>query len=178
MKRWFTSDLHFDHKSIMKFCPETRKYESTDQMNRAIIANWQSQVNPEDQVYILGDMFFCKAEKAVSILQQLPGHKHLIYGNHDKVIQSNSELRSYFTSISNYKEISVDDKDIILFHFPIWEWNKIHRGAYHLYGHVHGRSVVPGRAMDVGIDTRIDNMLWSWEEIDTKLRKLEIRDHH
>lgn len=178
MTDWFTSDLHFWHKNILKFCPNTRKYETVEEMNRAIIKKWNEQVAPEDNVYILGDVFFCNAGQAIEILSQLPGHKHLILGNHDQVIKDNATVRSFFDSISEYKVITRSGKKVVMFHYPIWEWDKMHYGSYHLYGHVHGNSSVPGRAMDVGIDGREDNGLWSWEEIDARLGKLEIRDHH
>lgn len=178
MKHWFSSDLHFGHKGILQFCPNSRPYASVEEMNQALIKNYQEQVSPEDHVYLLGDIFFCRADPAIEIIKQLPGHKHLIYGNHDKVIRSNSTLRSYFTSISDYKEIKVEGRDVVLFHYPIWEWSRIQYGSYHLFGHVHGNTTVPGRAMDVGIDTRLDGKLWSWEEIDTILNTREIRAHH
>ncbi len=28
---------------------------------------------------------------------------------------------------------------IVLCHFPIAEWNGFHKGAYHIYGHIHNR---------------------------------------
>src|SRR5210317_289025 len=181
---WFTSDTHFGHKNIFTFCPKTRKGGTIEEHDEFLIKTWQEQVAPQDRVYHLGDMFFCRSQRALSILKRLPGQIHLIYGNHDKVIKSNHDLRKMFTSISDYKEINLDNIKICMFHFPIYEWYQIHRGSFHLYGHVHGnRSVaaaVPGRAMDVGIDTRPtgDMKLWSWEEIKSILEKREIRTHH
>ena len=63
---------------------------------------------------------------------------------------------------------------------PIFEWNRMHHGSYHLFGHVHGSQTIPGRAIDVGIDNRPqkDMGLWSWEELDKILSKREIRMHH
>lgn len=183
-KVWFTSDTHFGHKNIKKFCPNTRKGNDIDEHDRMLIANWQSKIAQNDRVYHLGDMFFFGHEKALKVLDQLPGQIHLIYGNHDKVIKSNKTIRDRFTSVSDYKEIYLDgvygNQKVVLFHFPIYEWHQIHRGSYHLYGHVHGSVQVPGRAMDVGIDTRPngDMMPWSWEEVDAILSKREVRSHH
>lgn len=178
MKKWFTSDNHFWHKNIMKFCPETRKFNTVEEMNRGMIARWQEQVAPEDEVYILGDVFFCHADEAERILQQLPGRKHLILGNHDQVIRDNAKLRDHFESIHEYRSITVDGIKVVLFHFPIVEYDKMHYGSYHLYGHVHGKYQHPGRAMDVGIDTRTDNGLWSWDEVNAILSKRPIMSHH
>lgn len=177
-KIWFTSDTHFGHKNILKFCPESRPCSSIEEHDQKLIENWQRLVAPNDRVYHLGDFFFCNAVRARSILAQLPGKIHLIYGNHDKVISSNYDIRTKFESISDYKEIYLDKIKICLFHFPIWEWHRIQHGSFHLYGHVHNSVKLPGRAMDVGIDTRTDMNLWSWEEIKKLLEKNEIRAHH
>jgi calcineurin-like phosphoesterase family protein len=179
-KVWFISDTHFGHKNIQKFCPNTRKGADIAEHDRILIANWQSQVAQHDRVYCLGDMFFCDSRRAMSIMDQLPGQIHLIYGNHDKVIKSNKDLRDKFTSINDYKEVDLEGIKVCLFHFPIYEWYAIGRGSFHFYGHVHGSVQVPGRAWDVGVDTRPDGdmKLWSWEELKRMMLAREIRHHH
>ena len=179
-KVWFTSDTHFGHKNIQKFCPNSRKGKDIEEHDRILIHNWQNQVAQHDRVYHLGDFFFCDGRRARNILDQLPGQIHFIYGNHDKVISSNKDIRDKFTSISDYKEINLDGIKLCLFHFPIYEWYAIGRGSFHLYGHVHGSVQVPGRAMDVGVDTRPDGdmKLWSWDEVKRTLMAREIRTHH
>jgi len=185
-KIYFTSDNHFWHKNIRKFCPTTRQGETVEEMNALMIQKWQSQVEPEDIVYMLGDVFFCRAEEAIAIMDRLPGQKFLVYGNHDKVIQSNSTLRSKFVSVADYREINIDGKRLVLFHYPMYEWHKIHHGSYHLYGHIHSRyghlqhPGIPGRCMDVGIDSRpkSDMTLWTWEEVDAILSQRPVRAHH
>lgn len=178
MTTWFTSDTHFGHHNIIKFCPDTRKYASADEMDEAMIAKWNSQVKNDDTVYLLGDVFFHKLDTALKIIRRLNGKIHLIWGNHDQVIAKNPELQAEFASVQHYLDLTIDGVAIVLFHFPIYEWNKMHRGSYHLYGHVHGKVQVPGRAMDVGSDTYPDNGLWSWEEVHAKLKDIEIRPHH
>ena len=177
---FFTSDTHFGHKNILKFCPQSRPVKDVEEHDWRLIKNWQEQVAPQDRVYHLGDFFFCNGDRARRILDQLPGQIHFIYGNHDKVISSNHDMRARFASVSDYKELRIDDIKVCLFHFPIYEWHHIHYGSFHLYGHVHGSVQVPGRAMDVGVDTRPDGdmRLWSWEEVKVRLLKREIRTHH
>lgn len=53
-------------------------------MNQTLINNWNSRVNPEDVVYVLGD--FCFGGKAFleEVLSQLNGNIVFIKGNHDK----------------------------------------------------------------------------------------------
>ena len=71
MTTWFTSDLHFSHARLLELCPNTRGYATIEEMNAAIIKKWNEQVLPDDVVYILGDVFFCKADTAIEILEQL-----------------------------------------------------------------------------------------------------------
>ncbi len=188
---WFTSDNHFSHKNISNFCPRTRPDKDPDTMNEKMITVWQEQVQPQDRVYLLGDVFFCNAHNAATLLDRLPGQKYLVYGNHDKVIRSNKHLRDRFVSVEEYKEIVVEGVQVVLFHYPILEWNRCHRGAYALFGHVHGqydRHPITSRyrTMDVGIDSRPHDSnkdkplysLWSWREVNSILKDREIMTHH
>jgi calcineurin-like phosphoesterase family protein len=77
---FFTADLHFDHKNIIEYCQ--RPYKSVQEMNEALIANWNDVVNKGDEVYILGD-FSLSTKNLPDIATQLNGHKYLIPGNHD-----------------------------------------------------------------------------------------------
>lgn len=190
-KIFFTSDNHFSHENILKkFCPNTRQGSDSEEMNQLMIKAWQTQVMPDDIVYMLGDVFFCSCTDAINILDQLPGQKFLIYGNHDKVIRNNLSIRKKFAWIGEYNEIDLfsgnDRRKVILFHYPMYEWNRMYQGSYHLYGHIHSRygeqphPIIGGRCMDVGIDSRpkSDMTLWSWEEIDQILSKREIRQNN
>lgn len=178
-KIWFTSDNHFFHKNILKFSRATRIGDTVEEMNDKMIEIWNSQVAMADTVYMLGDFSFGSEEKTVSILGQLNGRLHLVRGNHEHWIGPTSS--TFFEWIKDYAEITIDGQKIVMFHFPILEWNRMHHGAFHLYGHVHGGLQVPGRAMDVGIDARHeqrDMKLWSWEEVKARLSKETIRTHH
>lgn len=178
MKTWFTSDLHFGHNNIIKFCPDTRPFADANDMDEKLIAKWNSQVAPNDVVYIVGDVFFHKANKAQAIMDRLNGTIHLVFGNHDYMIKKNPDLLNRFASAQDYLVLHLEGIEVVLFHFPIFEWYNMHRGAFHLFGHVHGAATVPGRAMDVGIDTRDDYGLWSWDEVKANLSAKEIRPHH
>ena len=190
-KVWFVSDTHFSHKNILKFCPSTRQGKDYEDHDEILIRNWQQQVQPQDRVYMLGDIFFCDAVRARSIMRRLPGQKHLVYGNHDKVIQSNKDLRDMFESVADYKELTIDGQHVVLFHFPQMEWNRMHRGAFCLFGHVHGSldnhsMVTSARTMDVGVDARPNGethadgsmTLWGWDQVKRVLERRAVRTHH
>ena len=59
------------------------------------------------------------------------------------------------SSARTYLKLQLDEIDntLILFHYPINEWDGCHKGWYHLYGHLHDRLAdIPGRALNVGFD--------------------------
>lgn len=47
---YYTSDVHLYHKNIIRSC--VRSFESIEEMNSAIIQNWNKRVNDKDTIYI------------------------------------------------------------------------------------------------------------------------------
>lgn len=176
---FFVSDNHFFHKNIQRYCPKTRFGKDVEEMNELMIAAHNAKVPENGTVYFLGDFSFGTAEQTQGVIRRLNGHKHLIYGNHDKIIKNDHVAQRMFESVQDYKEINVEKTRVILFHFPMREWNQMHRGSYHLFGHVHGGfdHQPHGRSMDVGIDTRTDMAPWSWEEVHRVISKREVLRH-
>ena len=80
---FFTSDCHFDHANIIKYC--SRPFETAEEMNRQLILNWNKVVSWDDTVFILGDFCFGQRTRWEKILPQLNGYKYLVLGNHDKL---------------------------------------------------------------------------------------------
>lgn len=129
---YYISDTHFGHEKIISMCE--RPFENVDEMNEAIITNWNSVVRDDDDIYFLGDFARSNAEK---YLKRLNGKKHLIIGNHDGKLLKNPNARAYFESIDPYLKIIDDQYNVVLFHYPICEWDGFFRDTIHLYGHVH-----------------------------------------
>lgn len=77
---YVTSDLHFGHNK--PFIYEPRGFSSVDEMNNTIVENWNSIINWNDDVYILGDLMLNDNETGLKLLNQLNGRLHLIRGNH------------------------------------------------------------------------------------------------
>lgn len=132
MKTFFTADLHFGHKNIIRF--DNRPFTSVEEMDEALIQNWNSRVSDEDLVYILGDISWYDDAKTCEIFSRLKGRKVLIKGNHDRI---HGNIRKFFEEVTSYKEITLDGKHIVLCHYPIVFFNKHHYGSYMFYGHVH-----------------------------------------
>lgn len=79
---FITSDLHFGHLNIIDFCD--RPFETVEQMNAGIIAQWNSVVRPLDNVLVVGDVCMGKLDETLPLVNKLNGHKVLIPGNHDR----------------------------------------------------------------------------------------------
>lgn len=148
---FFTSDTHFDHESIIHL--SNRPFKSVDEMNEALIANWNAVIGPKDTVWHLGDFSMGSNQRASVFADRLNGSIHLMEGNHDhKTVR---DCASSFASIDLMKTISVDSQRIVLCHYPMREWDKAWRGSWHLFGHVHGRldNEPFSKSMDVGVDS-------------------------
>lgn len=179
-RTWFISDTHFGHANIIGHQPIQRgHFPTADAMDEAMIDRWNFLVNKNDTVYHVGD-FGWKVSQSVEILKRLNGKKILIPGNHDKKEIKNQEFTKHFQLIApySYLELDIEGVRVVFSHFPIWEWNQIHRGAIHLHGHLHGKPHgIPGKILDVGADNQ-DLAPISMEEVMAIMNTLPLRDHH
>ena len=50
---FFTADTHWGHRNIIRYCQ--RPFADVDEMNEALITNWNSTVGKDDIVFHLGD---------------------------------------------------------------------------------------------------------------------------
>ena len=148
---WFTSDTHFGHVNIIKYCD--RPFESIELMNETIVSNWNAIVRPGDRVYHLGDVCFMQPYEAGKLLSRLNGQIYLVKGNDDKE-RFLSSCSKRFVWVKDYFELSVGKQKIVLSHFPFLAWNKSHHGSWSLHGHCHGNLPDDPYALriDVGVD--------------------------
>ena len=154
MKTWVTSDLHLGHTNIQKFCPSTRsRFSNVDEMNETMVREWNELVSVEDKVFILGDVAFLPARRAVELLKEMNGTKILIEGNHDRKLVKDPAFRKCFSEIHQYLRYNYQGQLVIMFHFPIFDHDQAARGSIMLHGHRHGNPTnLAGRIMDVGFD--------------------------
>lgn len=151
MNIYATSDLHFHHKKILEY--ESRPFSSIAEMNETLIENWNQLVKPEDTIYIIGDFSFGREQETQNLLERLKGKKHLIFGNHDKL---SPKCLSKFESSSIYRELKYKGHTFVMFHYPIYSWNKKHHGSIHLHGHTHSRPMEfkHPNLINVGVDVQ------------------------
>ena len=110
MKIFVISDTHLNHTNIIKYC--NRPFSSVEEMNKAIIDNWNNTVGPDDYVYMLGDFCLGGVETVKELCSQLNGHKILIKGNHDHC--SNKVYREAgFETVVNIPEISKEISPVL-----------------------------------------------------------------
>lgn len=152
---WLISDTHWGHKNIIEY--SKRPFSSIEDMDEALIKNWNALVQPNDDVWHLGDFAFMKYMQFTTVLRRLNGKINVVLGNHDKVIIENKKdllTSNLLNSIQDYKEVKYEGKNLILFHFPIKSWNKKHHGAIHCFGHVHSAIPAFAKSVDVGVDNK------------------------
>lgn len=134
MKKFAIGCTHFGHKNCIKF--DNRPFSSIKNHDDALVKNWNSVVGVNDEVYHLGDIFYATTkENTLDILDRLNGKIHLIRGNHDQ--ETLKRAKNKFESIQDYIRIKHKGSEICMFHYPILEWDKCHRGLIHLHSHVH-----------------------------------------
>lgn len=158
---YFTSDTHFFHSNIIKL--SKRPFDNYEAMHESLIYNWNNKVKEKDDIYILGD--FSHKGKGIEVnetLKRLNGKKYLIKGNHDGFLNDDDFDESLFEWIKDYYVMRYEKHKIVLFHFPILEWDGYFTEAIHLYGHVHNSrksasqykrlEILGRRALNVGVD--------------------------
>lgn len=163
---WFTSDLHFNHHNAIGY--SNRPFANVEEMNEALISRWNSKVQDDDLVYVLGDLTLGKYSDMIPIVSRLRGRKILLQGNHDKLSRA-QYLKLGFLDVFQEVVIKLGNTRIRLSHFPykptFWQslWlpakakkyshrRPINRGGWLLHGHTHSKRKIRGRMIHVGVD--------------------------
>lgn len=148
-KLFFTSDTHWGHSNIIKFC--NRPYESVEEMNEKLIENWNSVVPEDGIVFHLGDFAFGGYPLWKSVCERLNGKKHLIVGNHDmKNLRAGAE--ALFDSVNMQLQLNIDGRAVYLNHYPFLcyggAWRNADNAVWQLFGHVHSGPDSAGKDSD------------------------------
>lgn len=140
-RKFYIADLHFGHGNLNTKM-DKRGFESVEEMNEYMIKQWNSVVHCGDEVYILGDLFWCVENKddIIHILNRMKGKKYLIRGNHDDrwIKAFDNDKYHSFKWIKDYAEIKDNKRRVILSHYPMMSYNhQFHDNTYMLHGHIH-----------------------------------------
>lgn len=161
---YYWADPHFGHKRIIELC--YRPFSSTEEMDDALIDNYNSYVCKDDTVAWLGDTFFMSVAGAKRIMDRLNGRKVLIWGGHDKSFSA--MLRMGFSAVALQMDVLIADRVCTLCHFP-YPSTRLHdteeedgrfvklrplkkRGQVLIHGHTHLKEKFSGTMIHVGVD--------------------------
>jgi calcineurin-like phosphoesterase family protein len=152
MKVYFSSDTHYFHDNIIKYC--SRPFRDSEEMNKKMIDNWNKIVSNDDVVFHVGDVsagLKGRTAELRDVISSLRGKKILIRGNHDH-LEDSWYLESGFLHVTNLLSVG----NVILSHIPLQEVlregteeDKLHV----VHGHVH-RTDMPNfpRHFNVAVD--------------------------
>lgn len=139
-KIWLTSDLHFCHDREFIYGP--RGFKNVFDMNDTIVENWNAVVEPDDDVYVLGDLMLNDNFLGSKLIKSLKGNIHIILGNHDT--DTRVKLYDHFYNVVEITYATIlkyNGYHFYLSHYPTYTANLDDRGLKHallnLYGHTH-----------------------------------------
>ena len=138
---FFTSDEHYGHAKIIQYC--NRPFANIADHDEYLIRKHNEVVHEEDTVYHLGD--FSLKYNPLDVqknIKKLNGVHIFLQGSHDQ----------WAKNLPDILNIKVYDTSITLCHYAMKVWNASHYGTWQLFGHSHGKLVVDGKQLDVGVD--------------------------
>ena len=140
---FFTSDLHFSHDKDFVYKP--RGFNSIQEMNETIVQNFWKVMDSDDELYILGDCFLNDNVQGMKLLQQLPGKKFFIWGNHDTPARQQMIKDRGYECLGYSNVVKIDGINFYLSHYPTITSNgdenkPIYRRIINLSGHTHFKS--------------------------------------
>jgi len=145
MNIWFISDTHFSHFNIIRYC--NRPFKSLEQMDKALIRNWNERVKPDDLVFELGDFNFKNSAggkkgegtmiKASDYEKRLNGKIIHIRGNHSCNNGCKTPIEKIAIKFGGHRINLVHNPEHADLGFPInfvghvhnaWKFKRIHKG--------------------------------------------------
>jgi len=180
-KIYFTSDLHFGHEAILKYC--NRPFANVEEMNQKLIENWNKKVPEDGIVFNLGDFAWGGYPFWKSMREQLNGKIILIKGNHDEKNLTQTGAQELFELVTYQMKIQIEGRKIYLNHYPFLCYAGTYRDAngleYQAFGHVHSGPGAKGLDVDrlsmlfpTQYDVGVDNNNYepiSWSEFNDKI---------
>lgn len=159
---FFISDTHFGHRNILNFNDKegksVRPFSTVEEMDEALIENWNRVVRPQDKIYHLGDVAIPR--KGLDCLARCNGDKILVRGNHD--IFKLKDYVKYFRDVRGYVVL----ENYLASHIPVHPESK-GRFKKNIHGHLHTNKLDDDFYINVSVE-QINFAPVSWEEIKQK----------
>jgi calcineurin-like phosphoesterase family protein len=144
-EKFFISDTHFGHRGIIQYESEKRPFQTLEEHDEALIANWNNTVKSDDKVYHVGD--FCLNWRSLSVAKRLNGRKILIMGNHD-IFRTEEYLEVGFERVQG----ALQFENLILTHIPVHPQQLEHRFFANVHGHLHSKKLPDWRYLNVSVE--------------------------
>lgn len=140
MRIFFSSDTHYFHANIIKYCE--RPFSTVKEMNDYMINSWNSVISDDDVAFHVGDFSLSRSATSrdvADVIDRLKGKKILIRGNHDQYDDS-------FFLNAGFKVVveSINLGGVLLVHYPLHEafarkvkdshWGEV---SHVIHGHTH-----------------------------------------
>lgn len=171
------SDLHLGHDK--EFLWKPRGFNSVEEHDLAIKQRWQSNLNDESIIFILGDIMFGHnaEQRLLEFFNEVPFKIcFLMAGNHSAgfkqlIQQSNDDLELWIDPVDetkvvqfipNYIEAYIGGLFYVMSHYPILSANGQGKDSFGgmLHGHCHSnlykndyaKEIYKGKMIDVGVE--------------------------
>lgn len=134
-KLYFSSDSHFGHFNITKYCH--RPFESRGEMDRVLIANWNAVV-PEDGIVVhCGDFMLPHetSDKEYKKIWEKLNFKLLVLcrGNHDRIDCGTYVYGDKTVEVVDIAMVEAESIKIMACHYPLLSYP----ADYQVFGHIH-----------------------------------------
>lgn len=139
------SDPHFSHQGVCKFLrndgvTKLRPWDNSDDMDEALVENFNNRVKAKDKCYFLGDVAINR--RGLNVLRRLNcKNLVLIKGNHD--IFKLHDYTEHFRDIRAYHVMN----NMIFSHIPVHAESK-GRFKANVHGHTHANRVMLNGSID------------------------------
>lgn len=155
-KLWFTSDLHFGHRNVIRFC--ARPFTDEKDMGLKLIENWNEQVGENDIVFVLGDTFWFNDSRNIKkVLDRLNGKTiYMLPGNHDDFTHYHRVDPERIKLVGDIVVLWLQEfgnkklNEIWMSHYPMMTWPHRDHNTIQLFGHIHSKN--GGRPGDMDQD--------------------------
>ena len=182
MTDYFTADHHMSHFN-MTCHPDSknlcnRPWDNVDDMNEALITNWNETVGPKDRVLYLGDFAMGTIKESLPLIAKLHGNIQLVPGNHDRCFPANKHWLKWeetyrdagFQSVHN-TIAWLDEFDLC--HFPFAgdshdrdrykAYRPVQRNRPLIHGHIHDKWKISNEYSTPMINVGVD--VWDYRPV-------------